>query len=185
MQPNEETLEYAVSQSVDSVLPDVDRRRLGGALSTPAARQWADDHEQVTAFLRTHAEAPDVDYDALAGSFTTALAAENSYAPAALPMWPVWRQRLAVAAAVMLTGAAAWPFLPGLGKSDGPAGTSIVQVPTIPTPTTAPISVVVVGPSELMVQRGFASGLDTAKQTPGKPKVVITSAETPGDVRPY
>ncbi|HEX8323604.1 MAG TPA: hypothetical protein VF595_06785, partial [Tepidisphaeraceae bacterium] len=128
---------------------------------------------------------PDVNFDAFAASVSAALEAEDAYAPAPIPMWPVWRRRLAMVAAVALTGAAVWPFVQQSDRPAGPTGTAIVTGPALVTPTTAPTAVVQVGPSEVMVQRGFAMGLGTEKQSPAQPKVVISSAEPNGDVRPY
>ncbi|MGC4032834.1 MAG: hypothetical protein QM754_14090 [Tepidisphaeraceae bacterium] len=192
MDTQKDNFEFAVSQAVDGVLSDMDRHVLGERLRSVEARVLAEDHEQINALLREHAARPaGVDYDSFADAFSATLAAEDAYAPAAIPIRSTWTRRLAIAAALILTALAAWPFLPHGNSNPGPAGGQlVVEVPAVEQATqpVKPMEVAVsVGPSEALVSRGMQAGLTPAAHSPQAARVVISSVvEPPTDAsRPY
>lgn len=192
MTSNDNNLEYAVSQAVDGVLADADRRRLGDALHSADAQTFAAEHGEIKALLRTYADVPEIDFDAFANTFSQTLAGEEAYAPAPLSIapasvWPAWRRRLAVAAAIALTGAASWPFLPHAQQSspNNAGGQILVQVSNATPVDHTPPTEIAVGPSKAMIDKGFTVGLAPENAAMLKPKVIISSVEMPGDVRPY
>ncbi|MDB5324651.1 MAG: hypothetical protein JWM57_220 [Phycisphaerales bacterium] len=190
MKFNDENLEFAVSQAVDGVLADHDRHALGRRLEDADALAFAADHEQINALLRANAILPPIDFEAFADRVSTAIEREELLAAAPLQIRPAaerptWTRRLATAAAVMLVGAAAWPFLPhSTPKPAGPTGEAFVEIPAVRAPRAAGVTSITVGPSQEMVSRGMTAGLnpDAAKH---QPRVVISSDESSGDVKPY
>lgn len=188
-QSNEQNLEFAVSQAVDGVLLPGDELALRDRLKQPDAQAMFREHEQLNALLREQADVPDVDFDAFADRMSMALEREELFTAQPLKMpqqtGTSWTRRLASVAAVLLIGAAAWPFLP---KANAPRvkienGEAYVTGPTMPQPRGNAEIQVQIGPSQELVSRGLAKGLDDAgKRTP---KVVISSAENGNDVRPY
>ena len=190
MKFNDENLEFAVSQAVDGVLADHDRHALGRRLEDADALAFAADHEQINALLRANAALPSIDFEAFADRISSAIEREELLSPAPLQIRPIvvrptWTRRLATAAAIMLVGAAAWPFLPQSSPSvPHSTGQAFVEVPMTHTPRSPGVATITVGPSQEMVSRGMTAGLnpDSAKH---QPRVVISSAESPGDVKPY
>jgi hypothetical protein len=186
---NEQNLEFAVSQAVDGVLSETDQLALGHRLDEADARALFTDYQRINTLLRQHAELPDIDFDAFSERVSTALEREELFVPQPLKMPQVsgtnWTRRFAGVAAAILIGLAAWPFLPH-GNPSRPKlenGEAVVAGPAMPAPRGSAEIQVQIGPSQELVSRGLAKGLDDAgKRTP---KVVISSAENGNDVRPY
>jgi negative regulator of sigma E activity len=176
---NEQT-EFLISQYLDGTIGELDRRVLEEKLRDDAeVRLVLAQYQHVETLMRGSRELPNVDFGKFSAHLSAMIAEEE--APVAQPMrlHAGWTRWLAIAAGLALFAGVGLHFIPKGSDTVAQPGTMVVTGPAVETAHQPVVSVIAVGPTQDLANRGMTLGMaDDAIAAPS-PRVSISAASAP------